>query len=39
VRQYEEIGARRMMLNPPAFDAEGIRRGLHEFADNVIARL
>ena len=39
VRQYEEVGASRMMLNPPAFDAEGIRRGLNEFADQVIANL
>ena len=39
VRQYQEIGASRMMLNPPAFDADGIRRGLNEFADNVIAQL
>ena len=39
VRQYQEIGASRMMVNPPAFDADGIRRGLNEFADNVIAQL
>src|SRR5690606_38686359 len=39
VRQYQELGERRMMLNPPAFDAEGIRRGLNEFADQVFARV
>lgn len=38
VRQYQDIGVSRMMINPPARDAEGLRRGLNEFADAVIAK-
>lgn len=39
VRQYREIGVSRMMINPPAMDAEGIKRGLNEFAENVLAKV
>lgn len=39
VRQYADIGAARMMITPPAMDAEGIKRGLNEFADAVIAKI
>ena len=38
VSRYEDIGASRLMISPPAMDAEGIKRGLHEFADSVIAK-
>ncbi len=39
VRQYEDMGASRMMINPPAYDAEGIKRGLNEFAESVLAKV
>ena len=39
VRQYEDIGASRLMINPPAYDAEGIKRGLNEFAESVLAKV
>ncbi len=39
VRRYEDIGVSRMMINPPARDAEGLKRGLGEFAESVIAKL
>ncbi|MBV1931511.1 MAG: LLM class F420-dependent oxidoreductase [Porticoccaceae bacterium] len=38
VRQYEDIGVSRMMINPPARDTEGLKRGLGEFAEAVIAK-
>ena len=38
VRRYEEMGVSRLVMPPPAFDPEGIKRALSEFADNVIAK-
>jgi hypothetical protein len=38
VRRYEEIGVSRLIMPPPAFDSEGLRRSLTEFADRVIAK-
>jgi probable F420-dependent oxidoreductase len=38
VRAYEDIGVSRLVVPPPAFDPEGLKRALHEFADNVIAK-
>ncbi len=38
VRRYEEIGVSRLIMPPPAFDPEGLRRSLTEFADRVIAK-
>ncbi len=38
VHAYEDIGVSRLVVPPPAFDPEGLRRALHEFADNVIAK-
>ena len=39
VARYQELGVSRMMITPPAADAEGLRRGLHEFADEVLAKV
>jgi probable F420-dependent oxidoreductase len=39
VRRYQDLGVARLIIAPPAFDADGVRRGLHDFADRVIARL
>jgi len=38
VRRYQDLGVSRVMIAPPAFDPDGVRAGLHEFADKVIAR-
>ena len=38
VHAYEDIGVSRLVVPPPAFDPEGLRRALHEFADKVIAK-
>jgi probable F420-dependent oxidoreductase len=37
VRRYEEIGVSRLIMPPPAFDPEGLRRSLTEFAERMIA--
>jgi probable F420-dependent oxidoreductase len=37
VRRYEEIGVSRLIMPPPAFDPEGLRRELSKFAERVIA--
>jgi probable F420-dependent oxidoreductase len=39
VRRYEDIGVARLIIAPPAFDIDGVRQGLHQFADHVIAKL
>jgi probable F420-dependent oxidoreductase len=39
VRRLQDLGVARVALAPPGFDDESIRRGLHDFADRVIARL
>ena len=38
VRQAEELGISRLLIAPPAFDMEGVKRGLGSFADQVIAK-
>lgn len=39
VHRYEDLGVARLIIAPPAFDIDGVRQGLHTFADQVIARL
>jgi probable F420-dependent oxidoreductase len=39
VRRYQDLGVHRMIIPPPAFDPAGVRKGLTEFADKVIAKL
>jgi probable F420-dependent oxidoreductase len=39
VRKFAEMGVSRMIIAPPAFDPDGVKKGLHEFADKVIAKL
>jgi probable F420-dependent oxidoreductase len=39
VRRYEDVGVSRLVMPPPAFDPEGLRREIGAFADNVIAKL
>jgi probable F420-dependent oxidoreductase len=38
VKRYEDLGVSRLVIGPPAFDPEGLRRGLGEFAERFIAR-
>jgi probable F420-dependent oxidoreductase len=39
VRRYQDLGVARVTIPPPAFDQDGLRAGLHEFGDRIIARL
>jgi probable F420-dependent oxidoreductase len=39
VRRYAELGVARLVIGPPGLDPEGLRRGLHQFAERVIARV
>lgn len=37
VKRYEDIGVSRLVIPPMAFDPEGLRKGLAEFAEQMIA--
>jgi probable F420-dependent oxidoreductase len=39
VRRMQDLGVSRLVMGPPAFDADGLRRALGEFADKVIAKV
>ncbi len=39
VAAYEALGVSRLVLSPPAHDADGVRRGLDAFARDVLAKL
>src|SRR6185295_10637137 len=39
IRRFEDLGGSRIAIPPPAFDPEGVRTGLHDFADRVISKL
>ena len=39
VRRYEDMGVARLTLPPPAFDPDGLRDGLQEFGNRIIAKL
>jgi probable F420-dependent oxidoreductase len=38
VKRFEDAGVSRLVIGPPAFDAEGLRRGLTAFAERFIAK-
>jgi probable F420-dependent oxidoreductase len=38
VKRYEDLGVSRLVMPPPAFDPEGLRRGLGAFAERFIGR-
>jgi hypothetical protein len=38
VKRFEDIGVGRLVIPPMAFDAEGLEKGLSEFAERLIAR-
>ena len=39
LRALEAIGVSRVVIAPPAFDAEGLTRGLEKLRDEVIAKI
>jgi probable F420-dependent oxidoreductase len=39
VKRYQDLGVSRLVISPPGSDKEGLRRGLEQFAESVIARL
>src|SRR2546430_1938639 len=39
VRRLQDLGASRITMGPPGFDPEAVTRGLHDFAERVIAKL
>ncbi|HVH17004.1 MAG TPA: LLM class F420-dependent oxidoreductase [Myxococcota bacterium] len=36
VRRYEDLGVSRLIVSPPGFDPDGLRRGLEDFANRLI---
>jgi probable F420-dependent oxidoreductase len=38
VKRAQDLGISRLVIAPPAFDPDGVRRGLEKFASEVIAR-
>jgi probable F420-dependent oxidoreductase len=38
VRRAQDLGVGRLLIMPPAWDPEGVKRGLAKFADEVIAK-
>ena len=39
IKRLEDQGVSRLALGPPAFDREGVEKGLDKFADNIMAKL
>jgi probable F420-dependent oxidoreductase len=39
IKRVEDQGVSRLVLGPPAFDQDGLRKGLESFANQVIAKL
>jgi probable F420-dependent oxidoreductase len=38
VKRYEDLGVSRLVVAPPAFDPEGLKRALPEFAERFVAK-
>ncbi len=38
-KRYEDFGVARLAIGPPAYDPEGLTRGLRDFADRVMAKV
>ena len=36
VARYEDLGVSRLVIGPPAFDPEGLKRALGEFSEKFI---
>ncbi len=39
VRRYQDLGVSRLVIGPPGFDKESVRKGLSELGEKVIAKL
>ncbi|MBV1881890.1 MAG: LLM class F420-dependent oxidoreductase [Pseudomonadales bacterium] len=39
VARYKELGVSRMLIAPPAYDADGLKRALDDFAENIITKV
>jgi probable F420-dependent oxidoreductase len=39
VKRAQDLGISRLVIPPPGFDPEGLRKGLEEFADKVMAKV
>jgi len=39
VHRYQDLGVARLVIPPPGFDQDAVRRGLEDFADQVMAKL
>jgi len=39
VKRAQDLGISRLVIPPPGFDSEGLRKGLEEFADKVISKV
>ena len=39
VKRAQDLGVSRLVIPPPGFDPEGLRKGLEDFADKVIAKV
>ncbi|MFP6660371.1 MAG: LLM class F420-dependent oxidoreductase [Myxococcota bacterium] len=39
VKRYRDLGVSRIVMGPPAFDKEGLRKGLFEFRENILEKL
>ncbi len=38
IKRYEDIGVSRLVIPPPGFDPETLRRGLNDLAENVLSK-
>ena len=38
-KRYQELGISRLVMPPPAFDPDGLRKGLDRFGSDIIAKL
>ncbi|PCI44550.1 MAG: hypothetical protein COB51_10000, partial [Moraxellaceae bacterium] len=39
VARYKDLGVSRLLIPPPAYDKEGLKRGLNEFAESIAAKV
>ena len=39
VRTYEDLGVSRLLVAPPGFDKDAVRKGLEEFGDRILSKV
>lgn len=39
VRRYQDLGVSRIVIAPPGFDQQAVRKGLEQFGDRIVSRL